>query len=126
MWSVLVVGFALWGAVGVRHAVGAMRLTPVVSEGGSSVPAWVVGETPHSVRVVIHFPPGTDPGSFEVQLLGSEVTVLARNAEGSHIRSRPLQLREPPVEDGATADYEGDGWLTVTLRKRTPGSDEPR
>ena len=125
MWSVLVVGFALWGMVGLQHAVGAMRPTPVMNEGGGAVPAWVVGETPHSVRVVIHFPPGTDPGSFEVQLLGSEVTVLARNAEGSHIRSRPLQLREAPVEEGATADYEGDGWLTVTLRKRAPGGDQP-
>jgi hypothetical protein len=125
MWSVLVVGFALWGVVGGQHAVGAMRLTPVMNEGSGPVPAWVVGETPHSVRVVIHFPPGTDPGSFEVQLLGKEVTVLARNAEGSHIRSHPLQLREAPVEDGATADYEGDGWVTVTLRKRAPESDEP-
>jgi hypothetical protein len=123
MSSVLVVGFALWGVVA-QHAVGAMRLTPVINEAGGSVPAWVVGETPHSVRVVIHFPPGTDPGSFEVQLLGKEVTVLARKAEGSHIRSSPLQLREAPVEDGATADYEGDGWVTVTLRKRAPGSDE--
>jgi hypothetical protein len=126
MWSVLVVGFALLGVVGAQHAVGSMYLTPVINEGGGSVPAWVVGETPHSVRVVIHFPPGTDPGSFEVQLLGREVTVLARDAEGSHIRSSPLQLREPPVEDGATADYEGDGWLTVTLRKRAARSDEPR
>jgi hypothetical protein len=125
MWSVLLVGFALWGVVA-QHAVAAMRLTPVVSEGGGSVPAWVVGETPHSVRVVIHFPPGTDPGSFEVQLLGTEVTVLARNAEGSHIRSRPLQLREAAVEEGATADYEGDGWVTVTLRKRPPGSSDER
>jgi hypothetical protein len=120
MWSVLVVGIALCGVVAQHTVAAAMRLTPVINEGGA-VPAWVVGETPHSVRVVIHFPPDTDPGSFEVQLLGTEVTVLARNAEGSHIRSRPLQLREPPVEDGATADYEGDGWLTVTLRKRRPG-----
>jgi len=119
MWSVLVVGYALSGVVA-GNAVEAMRPTPVISDGQSPVPAWVVGETAHSVRVVIHFPPGTDPGSFEVRLLGAEVTVLARNAEGSHIRSQPLQLRDAPVEEGAIADYQGDGWLTVTLRKRTP------
>lgn len=116
MWSVLVVGYALSGVVG-GHAVDTIRPLAVTS-GQATVPAWVVDETAHSVRVVIHFPPGTDPGSFEVQLAGAEVIVVARNAEGSHIRSQALRLREAPVEDGATADYEGDGWLTVTLRKR--------
>jgi HSP20 family molecular chaperone IbpA len=117
MWSVLLVGYALSGAVEER-AVAAMRPVPVTGDSPSTVPAWVVGETERSVQVVIHFPPGTDPGSIEVRLLGAKVTVVARNAEGSHIRSRAVHLREAPVENGATADYHGDGWLTVTLRKR--------
>jgi HSP20 family molecular chaperone IbpA len=120
MWAVLVVGYALSGTVA-EHAVVAMRPLPVISDSPHTVPAWVVGETEHSVLVVIHFPPGTDPGSIEVRLLGAEVTVVARNAEGSHIRSQALHLREAPVEDGATADYQGNGWLMVTLRKRVSG-----
>jgi HSP20 family molecular chaperone IbpA len=124
MWSVLVLGCALSGVVG-EHADEPMRPVGVTSTSQSTVPAWVVGETAHSVRVVIHFPPGTDPASFEVQLLGAEVIVVARDAEGSHIRSEVLHLKEAPVEDGATADYQGDGWLTVTLRKRAaePSAD---
>jgi hypothetical protein len=52
------------------------------------------------------------------------LTVRARNAAGDEIRSGPIRLAGPATETGATAAYEGDGWLTMTLRKRASPPDD--
>ena len=78
-----------------------------------------VKETPSQAELQIQLPAGVDPGSVEVQLVGREVTVVARDSKtGREVRSRTLRLEGPPVENGALAEYEGEGWLAVTLPKR--------
>jgi HSP20 family molecular chaperone IbpA len=79
-----------------------------------------VHETSDVVQLRVQLPSGGDPGSVEVQLDDLTVTVLARGPGGIALRSDRLTLRAPAVESDATADYEGDGWLTVTLRRRPP------
>jgi len=49
--------------------------------------------------------------------------VLARDAEGRAIRSQPLRLPDPVVEEGARADYVADGTLVMTLRKQAAAPD---
>jgi HSP20 family molecular chaperone IbpA len=77
----------------------------------------VAAETPDAVHLRIPPSPDIDPGSVEVRLDGRQLTVLARTASGEQVRSETLTFHEPPVEEGATADYEPDGWLAITLRK---------
>lgn len=77
-----------------------------------------VHETPDAVRLRVQLPSGGDPGAVEVQLDERTVTVLARDAAGAPVRSHPLTLHAPAVESGATADYDDDGWITVTLRRK--------
>ena len=89
----------------------------VLGEAGRAV-AVFVRETPELVRLHIHLPSGSDPGSVEVQLDDRALTVRAQDAEGQEIRSETIALRAPASESGATADYEGDGWLTITLRRK--------
>ena len=72
-----------------------------------------------TVEVWIALPPSVDPGSVEVQLAGRVVAIRARDDSGRTLRSVPLQVREPVVEDGAQARMEGT-WLVVELRKETP------
>jgi hypothetical protein len=52
---------------------------------------------------------------------GRDVVVIAQGSGGRQLRSRSLWLSEAAVEDGAHADYEPDGSLTITLRKARPG-----
>ena len=80
-----------------------------------------VSETPETVQLRILLPEDVPPGSVEVQLAGRDVVVTARGSGGRHLRSRSLWLSEPVVEDGAQADYEPDGSLTITLRRAHPG-----
>jgi hypothetical protein len=84
--------------------------------------AVIVESEGDTVEVWIALPPSVDPGSVEVQLAGRLVAIRARDDAGRTLRSSPLQLREPVVEDGAEARTEG-AWLVVTLRKQpgTPG-----
>jgi|ERR1041384_8131716 len=88
-------------------------------EAVTTVPVFV-HEKPDTVELAIHLPPGSDPGSVEVQLDERAVTVLAEDASGRPIRSETIHLTTPAVETETTADYEGDGWLTVTLRRGPP------
>ena len=76
-------------------------------------------ETPAAVRLEIALPEDVEPGSVEVELAGRDVAVVAHNARGEQIRSQPLHLSEPAVEDGVRADYEA-GSLVVTLPKARP------
>ena len=49
--------------------------------------------------------------------------MLARDAEGRAIRSQPLRLPEPVVEEGSSADYDADGTFVMTLRKQATAQD---
>jgi hypothetical protein len=73
-------------------------------------------ESPGGVELRVFLPAGVDPGSVRVQLAGRRIVVVARDAAGRQVRSRPLVVEEPVVEEGAGAVWEGEGWLTITLR----------
>jgi hypothetical protein len=81
----------------------------------------LVTETPGIVRLSVLLPEGTPPGSVEVQVAGQSVVVLAQDIHGGQLRSRSLRLSQAVVEDGAQADFEPDGSLTIRLRARRPG-----
>ena len=49
--------------------------------------------------------------------------MLARDAEGRAIRSQPLRLPAPVVEEGASPDYDTEGALVITLRKQATAQD---
>lgn len=107
-------------AVLVAGATEAGRATePAPADDAEELRAVVVEEDDDTVEVWIALSPGVDPGSVEVQLAGRLVVVRARDETGRTLRSAPLRLREPAVEEGATARYEGT-WLVVTLRRETP------
>jgi HSP20 family molecular chaperone IbpA len=78
----------------------------------------IVAETPDAVELRIRLPEDVDPGSVEVRLDGTQATVLARDGSGRELRSKVVQLERPAVEEGAVARYE-DGWLAVTLQRRS-------
>src|SRR6059036_1229902 len=82
-----------------------------------------VSETPDAILLRIQASGHVEPGSVEVQFAGRETVVLARDADGRPIRSQPLRLPEPVVEEGASADYDGDGALVMTLRKQATAQD---
>ena len=87
---------------------------------GSELPV-LVTETRETVRLRVLLAEDVPPGSVEVQLAGRDVVVVARGTGGRQLRSRSFWLSEAVVEDGAEADYEPDGSLTITLRKARPG-----
>ena len=82
-----------------------------------------VSETPDAVLLHIRASGDVEPGSVEVRFAGRKAVVLARDAEGRAIRSQPLRLPEPVVEEGSSADYDADGALVVTLRKQATAQD---
>ncbi len=77
-----------------------------------------VSETPDAVLLRIRASGDVEPGSVEVRFAGRKTVVLARDAMGRPIRSQPLRLPGPVVEEGASADYDDDGALVMTLRKQ--------
>jgi hypothetical protein len=77
-----------------------------------------VSETPAAVLLRIQASGDVEPGSIEVQFADRKTVVLARDAEGRPIRSQPLRLPEVVVEEGASAGYDADGALVMTLRKQ--------
>jgi len=125
-------------ALGSRVAGAFLLLVLVTSRGSTSDPAAAddhgpgpaaaalavsVSETPDAVLLRIRAPGDVEPGSVEVRLAGRKTVVLARDAMGRPIRSQPLRLPEPVVEEGASADYDGDGALVMTLRKQATAQD---
>ena len=82
-----------------------------------------VSETPDAVLLHIRASGDVEPGSVEVRFAGRKAVVLARDAERRAIRSQPLRLPEPVVEEGSSADYYADGALVVTLRKQATPQD---
>jgi len=94
--------------------------TPDVRNGRapSAALAVSVSETPNAVRLRIQASGAVEPGSVEVRFGRSKVVVLARDAEGRPIRSRSLHLPAPVVEDGASAEYDAEDALVMTLPKQ--------
>jgi len=91
-----------------------------VADSGSREPSGLpvrVSETPATVRLHVLLPDNVPPGSVEVRLNGHKVIVLASTVGGQRLRSRSLRLSEEATEEGAEADYEADGSLTITLQK---------
>jgi hypothetical protein len=82
-----------------------------------------VSETPDAILLRIQASGDVEPGSVEVQFAGRETVVLARDANGRRIRSQPLRLPEPVVEEGSSAGYDADGALVMTLRKQATAQD---
>jgi hypothetical protein len=82
-----------------------------------------VSDTPDAVRVRIQASGDVQPGSVEVRFAGRKAVVLARDAEGQAIRSQPLRLPAPVVEEGSSADYDADGALVITLLKQATAQD---
>jgi HSP20 family molecular chaperone IbpA len=77
-----------------------------------------VTETPDAVRLRVEVLGEIEPGSLEIGFDGRKVIVSARNAEGRPIRARAVDLPAAVVEDGASAEADGDDALAITLRKR--------
>jgi HSP20 family molecular chaperone IbpA len=77
-----------------------------------------VSETPDAVRLRIQASGEVEPGSVEIRFGHRKAVVLARDAEGRPIRSRSLRLPAPVVEDGASADYDDQDALVMTLPKQ--------
>ncbi len=77
-----------------------------------------VSETPDAVLLRIRALGDVEPGSVEVRFAGRKTVVLARDAMGRPVRSQSLRLPEAVVEEGASADYDDDGALVMTLRKQ--------
>jgi hypothetical protein len=77
-----------------------------------------VSETPDAVRLRIQASGNIEPGSVEVRFAGRKAVVLARDAEGRAIRSHPVRLPASVVEEGASADYDAEDALVMTLRKQ--------
>ena len=101
------------GAAAVEHGPGPASGALTVS----------VSETPDAVLLHIRASRDVEPGSVEVRVAGRKAVVLARDAEGRAVRSQPLRLPEPVVEEGSSADYYADGALVVTFRKQAAGQD---
>ena len=78
-----------------------------------------VAETPDAVEVRVFLASDLDPGSVELQLDERQVVVVARDAAGQRRHSRPFPVSAPLVEGDSRADYGTDGWLTVTVPKRS-------
>src|SRR5689334_2345359 len=82
-----------------------------------------VSETPDAILLRIQASGDVEPGSVEVRFAGRKTVVLARDQDGRRIRSRPLRLTEPVLEEGSSADYDADGALVMTLRKQATAQD---
>ena len=84
-----------------------------------------VSETPDAILLRIQASGDVEPDSVEVRFAGRETVVLARDADGRRIRSRPLRLPEPVIEEGSSAAYDADGALVMTFRKEAGPMGDP-
>ena len=82
-----------------------------------------VSDTPDAVRLRIQASGDVEPGSVEVRVAGRKAVVLARDAEGRAIRSQSVRLPTPVVEQEASAAYDADGTLVITLPKQITTQD---
>jgi hypothetical protein len=77
-----------------------------------------VSDTPDAVQLRIKALGDVEPGSVEIRFEERKAVVLARDLEGRQIRSQPVRLPAPVVEDGASAAYDAEDALVMTLRKQ--------
>jgi hypothetical protein len=87
-----------------------------------------IGEMPDTVRLHIQASEDVDARSIEVRFAGRKIVVLARDVAGRAIRSEPLRLPESVVEEGASAEFDAEGAIVMTLRKEAtdpPPTGEP-
>jgi hypothetical protein len=84
-----------------------------------------VSETADAVHLRIQATGDIEPGSLEIRFAGRRAVVLARDAEGRTVRSQRVRLPAAVVEDGASADYDADDALIMTLRKQSGTAAEP-
>ena len=77
-----------------------------------------VSVTPQAVRLHIQASGDVEPGSVEVRFADGNAVVLARDAEGRPVRSQSLRLPAPVSVEGSSAEYDSDGALVLTLKKR--------
>jgi len=84
-----------------------------------------VSETSDAVRLRIQASGDIEPGSVEVRFAGRKVVVLARDAEGRSIRSQPVRLPSRVLEEGASAHYDAEDALVMTLRKQGTAQAAP-
>jgi hypothetical protein len=79
-----------------------------------------VSESTDAVHLRIQASGDIEPGSVEVRFAGRKAVVLARDTDGRPVRSRTVRLPALVVEEGASADYDIDEALVMTLRKQSP------
>src|SRR5262249_13596093 len=84
-----------------------------------------VSETSDAVRLRILASGDIEPGSVEVRFAGRKAMVRARDLQGRAVRSRSVRLPAPVVEEGASADYDAEDALVMTLRKQTAQAAAP-
>jgi hypothetical protein len=84
-----------------------------------------VSETADAVHLRIQASGNIEPGSLEIRFAGRRAIVLARDTEGRTVRSKRVRLPAAVVEDGASADYDADDALIMTLRKQSGTAAEP-
>jgi len=97
------------------------------SSPGSATLTVSVTETPDAVRLRIQAAGEFEPGSVDVQFAGRKAIVQARDAQGRPVRSEPVRLPAAVIEEGASAAYDAEDALVITLRKRpaaSPGDPE--
>jgi hypothetical protein len=82
-----------------------------------------VSETPDAILLRVQASGDVEPGSVEIRFAGRKTVVLARDADGRRIRSLPLRLPEPVVEEGSSAGYDAEGAIVMTLRKQATPQD---
>jgi hypothetical protein len=93
-----------WGVVETESTEARRPLRVEVSEGAQNV----------SLR--IRLPADVDPGSVEILLSGSDLTIYARDAiTGHRAYERHLILNSAVRETGVRAETEGRHWLRVVL-----------
>jgi len=95
---------------------------------GAAALAVFLSETPDAILLRIRASGDVEPGSVEVRFAGRKTVVLARDAAGRLIRSRPLRLPEPVVQEEASAGYDADGALVMTFPKQATAAglvDDP-
>lgn len=108
------VALALVGSIFVAYA--DARASVIPDADGSPELRVVVTQRPGAVQLRILLPDDVPAGSVEVRVTGRDVLVVGRDLWGRQRRSHWIRLSRPVVEDGAQADYERDGSITVTLR----------
>jgi hypothetical protein len=84
-----------------------------------------VSESADAVHLRIQASGDIEPGSLEVRFAGRRAVVLARDSGGRTIRSQRVRLPAAVIEDGASADYDAEDALIMTLRKQTGTAAEP-